>query len=471
MYTKVAKTAAHQRNGAETIQKNGASLKNDRSRGKFLAIAVCLTCAFGLLTTGCNSVQSVAITGSPIRKVYGQGHDFDPTGISAEEQRKKDTKTISASSSASGWSVSGYNKETPGEQKITVTYRAEGKSSFAPFIVTVVPVVRLSIESLPAKTAYKQGETFDPTGLRASAHFKDDAVLAETIELARLKLSEYNKDVPGKQSITAEYYGIRTTFDVTNAPLTSIAVVSPPNKTDYITGEDIDLEGLEVKGIWKNAGEEPINITLENLSGYAIHRAGAQKVTVTYSGKTTVFPVKYKALDALSVAREPSKIDYMVGEELDLDGIRVDGTYAGASSSVIIAPERLKISGFNKTKAGSQKVVLTLGGKSTSFTVNVRSPFMGTWRGQSANGTKTVEGKQVPIMMNVALKMTESTWILTISGETKVTELSGTYTPDSSTHTKLQSNDKNTVLDATIISGAMRLTGGAFGSGAVTLNK
>jgi hypothetical protein len=99
----------------------------------------------------------------------------------------------------------------------------------------------------------------------------------------------------------------------------------------------------------------------------------------------------------------------------------------------------VKVSGFDKFKAGSQTVTITLGGKTATFKVTVGpGPFVGTWEGMMFRQFQGEEGE-----FPVTLIMTDDTWTISyppykdgkITGgyDYRGNVYSGTYTRDSNT--------------------------------------
>jgi hypothetical protein len=389
-----------------------------RSTGSFIGIIVIGT-AISLGVAGCNTLQSIEVSREPARTVYGQGQELDRSGLAVTAHYKKDSREVDERS----LQISDYDKGKPGTQ--TVTVAMQGKS--AVFTVTVVPAERVSIQQPPAKAVFMEGDSFDPAGLVALVEFENRAVPDEHIGPERLVFSGYNKDKAGVQNLTADYYGKKASFDVSIAALAGIAVTSPPDTTVYFTGEDLDLAGLVVTGTWEGMGERPLTVTSGNLSSFDKNRAGKQDVFVTYQGKTTSFPVTFVAMQSLSVSRPPEKLNYENGEELDLNGLAVQGTRTGATSIELVDNSRLKVSGYDRFKGGNQTVTVTLGGKTAEFRVTVApSPFIGTW-----NGVWDESSTREELISTITLIMTEDTWLFRVEqGYIAQGEYSGTYTRD-----------------------------------------
>ncbi|MDR1929585.1 MAG: bacterial Ig-like domain-containing protein, partial [Treponema sp.] len=247
-------------------------------------------------------------------------------------------------------------------------------------------------------------------------------------------------------------------------------VASPPDKTDYFTGEDLDLEGLVVRGTWDGLGEKPVVITQGNLSSFDKNRAGKQEVFITYLGKTASFPVTFVSMQAISITRPPAKLNYENGEELNLAGMTVQGTRTGAASIELVDVSRLKISGYDRFKGGNQVVTVTIGGRSAAFRVTVApNPFVGTWQGTKIDTFG--KGHAIP----VTFIMTEDSWSMSFETE----EYIGTYTrdndsgkraallPGKSGYSGSTAPEAAEILSPT----ALKLTGGTFGRDGLILEK
>jgi hypothetical protein len=76
------------------------------------------------------------------------------------------------------------------------------------------------------------------------------------------------------------------------AALTGIRITKPPAKVSYLSGEPLDLAGLEAAGIWQGADDAPV--TPEYVSGFDANAQGNQTVIVEALGKRASFTVTVK---------------------------------------------------------------------------------------------------------------------------------------------------------------------------------
>ncbi|WP_296560153.1 lectin like domain-containing protein [uncultured Acetobacterium sp.] len=86
-----------------------------------------------------------------------------------------------------------------------------------------------------------------------------------------------------------------------------------------------------------------------------------------FTGGTSV-----ATLTGIKITSPATKLTYQLGEPLDLSGLVVTGSYSDGSSrkETVTAAN---ISGFNSATAGSKTLTISIGGKTTSYTITVKS--------------------------------------------------------------------------------------------------
>jgi hypothetical protein len=159
---------------------------------------------------------------------------------------------------------------------------------------------------------------------------------------------------------------------VAAAPSVSLEYITVAStKTYYDYETDLDLDTLLVTGYYSDGSRQIETITLEDISGYDNTKVGEQIVVITLEGKIADFQVTVAADVALEgITVDSWKTNYDYGTDLDLDTLLVTGYYSDGSQQIeAITAEN--ISGYDKTKAGNQRVVITLEGKIASFWVSV----------------------------------------------------------------------------------------------------
>jgi hypothetical protein len=334
----------------------------DKNRTGEQHVALTVGGVSALFTVTVKPLLSLSVSG-PAKKLYRQGEQLDLTGLAVMgewEELGEGPLPVSREN------ISGYNPNLPGDQLVRITVA----SKTAELTVSVRQLLSIRISRLPAKTLYKQGEALDLAGLVVTGTWQD---LGEhAIRIAGGAVSGYDARAEGSRTLTVSVYGRTASFKVDVRPLASISVARLPAKTVYRQGEALDLRGLVVTGKWEGIGEEEINIRAANVSGFDSAAPGTKTLTVSSGKHTTSFVVTVKALSSIAVTRPPSKTSYETGEALDITGLAVTGTFTDGSKETV--PVKLPdVSNYNPSLGGEQTLVVSIGGKITTFTVTVRA--------------------------------------------------------------------------------------------------
>ena len=190
----------------------------------------------------------------------------------------------------------------------------------------LVKPVKIELTSLPAKLKYKNGESFESTGLIVNAIY-DDGTEQETTSYT---LSTPDMSTAGTKTITVTSQGQTATFDILVVAISGIEITSLPNKLEYLKGTVLDTTGLVISTVWTDGTKETISDY--SLSGFDSEETGTKTITVTYQTFTATFTVEVVADTAgIRIASYPNKVYYKIGESLDTTGLtvvkyRADGT-------------------------------------------------------------------------------------------------------------------------------------------------
>ena len=252
---------------------------------------------------------------NPIKTIYEIGEELNLKlgyieAMTAMYNKSKDitVETESEPIEITENMVSGYDKNTIGEQELTVTY--EGKTTT--FKVTVTnEVTGISIASNPSKTTYVKGTDLDVTGGKIQVTYEDGS--KEEKEITANMVTGYNKNTLGEQELTVTYEGKTTTFKVTvTNEVTGISIASNPSKTTYVKGTDLDVTGGKIQVTYEDGSKEEKEITANMVTGYDKNTIGEQELTVTYDGKTATF---YIEVISGEIEVDSEKYDIMVKDE------------------------------------------------------------------------------------------------------------------------------------------------------------
>ena len=149
------------------------------------------------------------------------------------------------------------------------------------------------------------------------------------VAINNCKITGYNKNKLGNQTVTVSYNEKIATFQVTVKDYITNLEIVEPTKKEYNYGEDLNLSGLSVKAVMKSGNKTNITINNCEITGYDKNKIGDQKVTVNYGGKAATFKVRVNNyVTGIEIAKKPTKNQYIEGERIDLTGLVVNAVMA-----------------------------------------------------------------------------------------------------------------------------------------------
>ena len=233
-------------------------------------------------------------------------------------------------------------------------------------------VADIAVNGELVKTEYVVGEEFDPTGL--------DIVPMFGIELHEPFSSlsyddltyDYDFSVAGTATVTISYGNASATLDVQviDRALTSIEITTQPTKVVYKEDEVFDPTDMVVTAFYNDGTSE---VVLDYTYDMNPLLPEVIAMEISYGGFIAEVPITVnpKVLVSIAITTEPTKLEYVVGQVADYDGLVVTATYDDSSTAVIAIGD-LGISGFDSSAAvADQTITITLGDQTATFTIDV----------------------------------------------------------------------------------------------------
>ena len=299
-----------------------------------------------------HNLEKIKVTNTPIKTEYVLGEDLDLTGGSITAYFSDDT-TSRVGMSASGITITGYNKDVVGPQYVTVSYTYEGVTKSDRFLVNVkekedvLESVTFNFDAV--KTEYYVGDDFSLDKLVAMGHFDDgteegvdrnvtkDVKVTQDSDISISNPGEYVITVyvtEGEVTKTATYI-----ITVLEDYSTDIEILTLPTKKSYFTGELLDITGLEVKVYKKSEKHETITyeglardnngiggveFSIVEFNAINAHQEVTLSVWDTKNGMyhTTSFEVEVKENDMLSYQTYGFRVNYRIGEYFDVEAFK-----------------------------------------------------------------------------------------------------------------------------------------------------
>ena len=123
------------------------------------------------------------------------------------------------------------------------------------------------------------------------------------------------------------------------------------------------------------------------ISGFDSSTPGTKQIKVSFNGKTYNYTITVKdRMLGISIRTLPKKLEYNVGENLDLTGATLNVVKDSGTSIIDITSDM--VSGFDKNKEGMQVITVSYGDYTVQFSVLVKKTKSTVDPGNNNNNTK-----------------------------------------------------------------------------------
>ena len=341
-----------------------------------------------LQVTLMNTVSGITIT-PPTKTTYNHGDSLDLTGGEINLTYEDGTSgtldinkaTITESDgSPLNMSPASYDGTQKVDKTLKIEYSKDGQTGTVNYPITIINDVKsITIKTLP-QTEYKVNETLDIT---TGELLVTRAVGTEIVTMSspKVTVSGFDNTQESKDlKLTVDYTenGITKTTDylvnVTDNVQSISLKTTPP--TNYKYGGPLNVTGGQIEVV-KDSGVQNINITndmIKELDGseFDSTKLGTRKLQISYGGKTLEYEITVEDYVTGIILTPPTKLVYECGEELDLTGGKIEKVMAsGTKIDVALSDSSVSISGYDKTKAGSQTINVIYEGITKQFGVTV----------------------------------------------------------------------------------------------------
>jgi len=311
--------------------------------------------------------------------VFAEGEEIKLDGVKLllkyNNELKEDVIT-------EGYTITPAVAKGVGPLVITVTYEDFSTELTVTVVESeepaVVPVTvkGISVKENPQKLTYEVGDPIVTDGLKLNVSYSDGT---SKVISSGYQLSSNKAGSAGKQEITVTYEGFKTSFYITvlekqPPKVTELVVETLPYKTEYIYGDDIELDGIVLKASYSDGTEKEIKA--DDIKSYSPETAdsdGTVTVTVTYDGISVDFEVSVEPAVRpvkLVISSMPYTLEYEVGESLDITGLVLAVEYSDGTVASNIR-EDYWVSSVSLDAPGTVSVTVTYSGLSTTFDIEV----------------------------------------------------------------------------------------------------
>ena len=242
----------------------------------------------------------------------------------------------------------------------------------------------------PSKQEYIQGNTYNDIDL---AGFSANVTLGGvektiTAKDCRIEVPDFS-EITDSGKIVLDYFGtkIEIPVKVIKEVVTDIKVDYNPIKTDYLLDEIIDLTGLEGNVVYNSGVTKKLQDLIaagdaDTTVSYNFSKAGKTQVTIAhthgdvtkeYKFDVNVSDAKVTKIELAGPNRTTFYKDVVYDVDAYRDGVLVTAEYSDGSSKVLSAGFAVEAKGdaLDTTKTGKYTYVVTYGGKTAEYTLEV----------------------------------------------------------------------------------------------------
>ncbi|MCM1988357.1 bacterial Ig-like domain-containing protein [Oceanirhabdus seepicola] len=238
------------------------------------------------------------------------------------------------------------------------------------FNFTVETLNGIEITTLPTKLSYKVGDDLDISGMVVTGSYSDGTTKIETISEGNVTGFD-SSAVASTQTLTVTINRktATITISVDKAAGPALIGVISDDTANTITGMTRDME-FSIDGVnWEYYSTE-ISI-LPDLTGRVALQVRIAETATHKAGPATTFNFTVETLNSIEITTLPTKLSYKVGDDLDISGMVVKGSYSDGTTKIETISEG-NVTGFDSSAvASSQRLTVTINGKTATFTISV----------------------------------------------------------------------------------------------------
>ncbi|MBR5460699.1 MAG: bacterial Ig-like domain-containing protein, partial [Clostridia bacterium] len=289
-------------------------------------------------------LERIEVKTAPEKTEYFEGDTLDLTGLEVIAILGDGTEI----SVEKGYTLS---SDVAFENMTSVTVVYGGCEASFGVSVTPLAVEVLEFNTLPDKEldgTYYEGDEVDLTGLTVKAVYNSGR--EEIIQLEELDVS-YDAEVMTRGAkLTVSYEGksVSVVLTVSAKAINEVTITAPAEKTVYMAGEELDITGLELTVNYEDGTSEVV--TEGFIADADLSEAGEVAVSILYEGFTLEYTVIVRIIESSFIMTPPTKTEYVIGEELDTEGLELYVLYSDGEEAYLTEGFELIYDAF--TEAG-----------------------------------------------------------------------------------------------------------------------
>ena len=240
----------------------------------------------------------------------------------------------------------------------------------APVDYSKVTLRNIQIKRQPSKTIYQVGESLDVSDGIITANYSDGTT--QDVKLLNSMITNFSSQKGGKFPLTISYQGKYVSFPIEVIKKETGINISKKPKTEYVIGEDFDLQEAEIQLVYNDNTFDAIPLSMDMITGFSSLEAGKKTAVISYKDWTTtlLITILSSPISSAELYKTPNKTVYNQWETLDVTGGKLYITYQDGNEDVLdIIPQM--ISGFNSSLPGKETLTIEYAGYSFEYEIEI----------------------------------------------------------------------------------------------------
>ena len=271
-----------------------------------------------------------------------------------------------------------------GPKTLTISYKEEGITKTADIEITVKALM-LSVSAEKAKTDYYVGDVLNTDDITVTVSYNDGTTKEVTDYTTNA--DDIDMSTSGEKILTVSHREDNLILESNivikvTAQLKLISVSKA--KTDYYTGDTLNVDDLIVKAKYTDNTEKEVQGYITNASDIDMTAAGTNTLTVSYTegeitktADITITVTVYEPPgpgkpELMSITVDKAKKSYSIGDTLTIDDLTVTATYSDDTTKVV-SGYTTNAADIDMTTAGVKTltVIYTEEGRTATASVNI----------------------------------------------------------------------------------------------------
>ncbi|MBE6656009.1 MAG: hypothetical protein E7609_03940 [Ruminococcaceae bacterium] len=328
------------------------------------------------ITVNYPTITSTVANLTGIKTEYLKGESASFTGLTFTltyengETRTVDTFTLVSNTEAL--------LSTFGEKDVLVKFTdpISGTEQSASFKIKVDGIKDYTVDVTAAKTEYDAGEGLSFDGITVTANYYFGKTEAVTTGISFVYADDITNTAGNKQ-IGVTVNGVSAgSYTIAVGDIPTLVLGTDGMDLSYRVGDTVSLEGLTATVTYKDDATKNFTVLLSDLSyslDGATAAAGTKKITVTYmlEGEIAItadVSLTVYGISGYDVETDGVKLGYIVGDTINLAGVKVYAKYDDGGERVLIDAARIRFdTDVSTATIGNKDIRVFLDGASAAI--------------------------------------------------------------------------------------------------------